>query len=99
VDQTDEDGRVMVRPPRYWAPGAALTTREGRASITFFVQGAFGTYVERETVYTPDGPVPGEEVRKPVRTVLFGAAWAIGFRDIDLPAVPARPLAPPPIPE
>ena len=104
VDQSDDDGEVMVQPPRYFAPGAAvrISRRDGSA-YTFFLQGAFGHYVERVQQFAPvgpDDPPVYENVRKPVRTVLFGVAWAVDFGSIRFPARGPGPTRPPiPIPE
>ncbi|HET7462038.1 MAG TPA: hypothetical protein VFJ82_12355 [Longimicrobium sp.] len=99
VDQEDTDGDVMARPPRYWAPGAAVRTRRGGSSLTFYVQGAFGSYLRRDAYFDPaTNRYVDEDVRKPVRTVLFGATWAIGFGDIHFPHPSGPPRTPPPIP-
>lgn len=97
VDQSDDDGRVMVQPPRYFAPGAAVRlARNDGSAYTFYLQGAFGSYVDREQQFAPGDPVY-LEVRKPVRTVLFGVVMAVEFGSLRLPGPQRRPT-PPPIP-
>ncbi|HET7232015.1 MAG TPA: hypothetical protein VFJ16_18560 [Longimicrobium sp.] len=99
-DQTDDGGDEMVRPPRYWAPGAAVRARRGGSHYILYAQGAFGSYRKRESRYDPaTGEGIIEDVRRPVSTVLFGVTWAIPFGELRLPSpLGRRRPAPPPIP-
>jgi hypothetical protein len=93
----------MVRPPRWFAPGAGARINFRGVRWTVFASGAFGSYVNRTFTpeFIPDGGLVTDTVdtRKNVRTLMVGIAWEVPFRELGRPRIPRPPRRPPPVPQ
>lgn len=107
IDQ-ESSGSRMARPPRFWSPGFGYrTVVEGRR-FNVFVNGALGSWVERQITFRPPpgnpGPTPEPvtdtvNVDRRVRSLFAGMSLEVPIGDPPVRARPLPPVLPAPPPE